>query len=304
MTKLDRMLEMEKTAKAPNWLRNVGTGLLAAGGIYGAMRTGSSLGKDLASIAHGGKVGLGSETRWKQDHKNKMRSLIDPALMAEAKRSDLFAQGAGLLGGGLVTSFMSKNPLVLLGGALTGRGIGKLVARLRSPTLSALEMGPASSSLGETIGLLPKAKRAAWQTLLNSRGVANDPKLKAQFAAYYNRVAKNRPVYKSYAKKKKIGRIAGGIAGVGLAAALMAYGSRKGLYRSNPDPTSFQKAIGGNSYWPWAGLAAAGLSLGVAKKVIGGRRARLTKDEIKKNVIEEVLTTGGAGLSSYGGGPV
>ena len=296
--------DIQKTA-APVWLRNAGKALGVGTGLFFGAQAGASLGKDVASLAHKGKVGLGSETRWKQDHKDRMEKLVDPVALAKARKAKTKAQWLGLAGGALATLAVTKGkkPLVALGGALTGAAAGGFISKRLNPVLSAFDMSPTSSRLSKTIGLLPKEKRKAWQELLDDPSLANDPELKSKMVEYYNDVAKQRPVYKSYARKQKTGSILGSILGTGAMAAGLIYGSKKGLLKSKNIPTSFQKALGGNPYWAWAGLGAAGLGLGVAKKLEGGRRARLTKEEIRKNAMGELMSQAGTSLLFYGGGP-
>jgi len=85
------------------------------------------------------------------------------------------------------------------------------------------------------------------------------------------------------------------------------YASKKGMNidaaKKALEPTRFQRAFSGNTYWPWAGLGIGAMALGTAKTVEGGRRAHIDSAETKKRALDQALSQGGMNLLFYGGGP-
>lgn len=319
MTKLDRLIVMEKTA-APTWLRNTGTVLGKGLGLFIASTAGSQIGSDIATLSHGGgRVGAGPKARWEKEYRDYVAANTDPKLLEKGNKA---RERLGLLGlgvGALAALPFTRKPLLLAGAGLSGRSAGRWLAKVKNPSI-APEMSAQLKELGQFRGMMSDEEASAWMKAMHSPELAQNPSLRNQLVGSYTQYMGQDPEYQSLLRKKRIGKVVGSIAGMGALTAGMLMGRKPSINTGKlikllekgktpaeafrrANPTTLQSAIGGKTYWPWLGLGVAGMGIGAAKTIEGGRRGGVDPDYTRKKVLEELASQGGSSLLYYGGGP-
>jgi hypothetical protein len=304
--------DMQKEAGLPSLLLTLGFG-----GMMGA-----GLGKSVADITDKSQVGLPSRVKWEHEMREHARGSADPDLLRKVVKAK---QKAGLIGAatglgvGVPLAILKKKPIIPLATALIGRSLGRWLTKRKSP-ISDPDMPYVASMLSNYRGLMTRDQAKSWSNILNDPDIPMENKY--NLAVQYKTLAEQTPEYKAWKKKQNLGKIIGGVVGGGLMLAGLRHGMkkkmpaikdlgfisrgahnlRKAIFGTGA-ADKYRKAmqtVSGNTYWPWAGLAAGTAGATVGSQIIGGERANIPKSEIASRALDQALGDVGQNALFYG----
>ena len=302
---------------------------------FGAM-FGSELFSHAREIADKTPVGFESKARWQADV---ARAHANSAPDSQIRKAQSNVRKGGLLGalagavGTVPIAFArgKKNWLLPVISGIAGKLVGEGIARRKNP-LATPQGSLMDSTMNQYAGLFSPDERQQLLAVRNNPEVAADPKIQNHLNQLLQAKVRQHPDFYKYEAKKKKFSTMGKIFGGGAVLAAMVLGRKKlpkhiiQMMRSgqiNPkvlnkkwvaslgkfvEQSPVRKGLlgyggfmSGDPMKAWIPMALGATALGGAGSYIAAKRARLTPEEVSRNVSSNLLSANTAmDLAFYG----